>query len=175
MKRYYKGMLLLGVIIISLLFVLIFGKKTLNNTQSVLLEMRKRGESNTLRYERMKEDLIVNSQTIEVLNEISQSWKQCFMHGTDPNKVLNDIVGLSFKHTVAVSEKSAQRSKFTERGMVNESISLTLKVVGKFERIYAWLGAVEEAYPYAKINQLELMAENMNAALTLGLQLPIII
>lgn len=175
MKRYFKGILFLGVMIIFLLFVLLFGKKALDNTQSVLLEMRERGENNTVRYEKMKEDLLVNSQTIEALSEFSQSWKQCLVNGTDPNKVLNDIVGLSFKHTVAVSEKSAQRSKVTEKGVVKETISLTLKVVGKFERIYAWLGAVEEAYPYAKINQLELMAENMNAALTLGLQLPIII
>ena len=72
-----------------------------------------------------------------------------------------------------MSEKSAKKSRLEGFEGIEETIHLNLKVIGKFERIYAWLGEVESAFPQVKITELELTSENHNAALKLGLELPI--
>lgn len=175
MKNYLKGAIALATTIIMLIFLMLQSHWYLNGSRNTLMQLKGAREIRKRSYELMEQGLLANSQTVEVIDAFSETWKTFLGKSTDQNRVLNDMVELSFCNTVAVSEKTAQRLKINEGGVVKEAVLISLKVVGKFERIYAWLGAVEEAYPHAKINELELMAENTNAALTLGLQIPVMI
>jgi hypothetical protein len=171
MKNYFKGILMLGLILTVIFSIGIKSYKASIHTKNILRGMQEKRANSPTSNELQQQELLVNSHIIKTLNEFSQSWEK-LLSRHDPNKILSDLVELSFENTVAVSEKSAQCLQTSDQGIQKESILVSLKVVGKFERIYAWLGAIEEAYPQAKISELDLMAESMNAALTLKLQIP---
>jgi len=176
MKDYLKGCIVLVSIIMILAFFIIKTHQYLRNAQSVLMELKMASEGSKSSYELMERSLLSNSSTIQAINVFSDKWDKFLKKSTEHRKILNDIVELSFSNTVAIAEKQSQHEISREKGVINDSsIFISLKVVGKFERIYGWLGAVEEAYPHVRINELELMSENMNAALTLRLQIPVMI
>ncbi len=172
MKNYFKGILILVLVITSLFYIGIKFYKASTHTKNILRGMQEKRANSSTSNELQQQELLVNSHIMKTLDAFSQNWEK-HLGRQDPNKVLSDLVELSFENTVAVSEKSVQCLKASEQGIQKELLLVSLKVVGKFERIYAWLGAVEQAYPQAKISEFDLMTENMNAALTLRLQIPV--
>ncbi|OAI50697.1 hypothetical protein AYO37_00840 [Opitutia bacterium SCGC AG-212-L18] len=175
MKNYLKGGLVLVVITMGLVFLVLKSHRYLNESESVFRHLRSTHESNKSSYELMELGLLATHSTMQSIDAFLAKWEPFLNKSIDFNKVLNDIVELSFSNTVAIAEKTAHRLKLNEGDLLRDSVLISLKVMGKFDRIYAWLGAIEEAYPHLKINELELTAENMNAALTLRLQLPVMI
>lgn len=176
MKNYLKGCIVLASIIMILTFFIIKTHQYLRNAQSVLMELKMASEGRKSSYELMERSLLSNSSMVQAINVFSDKWDKFLKKSTEHSKILNDVVEMSFSNTVAIAEKQSQHEIFREKGVLKDSsIFISLKVVGKFERIYSWLGTVEEAYPHVRINELELVAENMNAALTLRLQIPIMI
>lgn len=174
MKNYIKGIFILGISIIGILYIGIKFYQSLIRAKSVFIQVRKENENNKKTYELIQKGLLTNSPSMKTINNFSKSWETFLNNSNDSNVILSNIVQLSFKNSVVVSEKFAQRQKLPNNDILKESILINLKVVGKFERIYEWLGEVEKAYPQAKINNLELMTENMNAALILGIEIPIL-
>lgn len=176
MKNYLKGCIVLVSIVVILVFFTIKTHWYLRSAQSDLMDLKMASEGSKSSYELMEQSLLSNSSTIQAINVFSEKWDKFLKKSTEHGKILNDIVELSFSNTVAIVEKKSQHETVREKGLVKDSsIFISLKAVGTFERIYEWLGAVEEAYPHVRINEFELVAENMNAALTLRLQIPIMI
>lgn len=159
--------------LIVVALVLFQVSKSLSQSSDDLSQSKKESRKSAIKYKSIETKLEKNRGSIDSINAFSKGWETFLNKSMEPTKVLNDIVGLSFKNTVAVSEKSAQRSHRGSSERIPETICLSLKVIGKFERIYSWLGQVEETYPQAKVTELELASENRNAALKLGLELPI--
>lgn len=175
MKNYWKGSLVLVSIMMTLIFFMFKFHWYLKESQNELVQLKSVSESSKSSYDQLNKDLLAHRLMMENMSGFLQSWEPFLLNSTDANKVLNEIVELSFSNALAVVEKTAQRRRENEKGILRESIIIALKVVGKFERIYNWLGAVEKVYPHAKINELDLTAENMNAALSLSFELPIMI
>lgn len=175
MKNYFKGFFLLVLLSVGVFYGVMKSQNIFNNAKNVLIALKNKSANNKAIYESMQQGLFENSQIMETLDTFSESWDKHLVNSNDPSKMLSDLIELSFENALVVSEKSEQRTKINEKGIQKESILIKLKVLGKFECIYAWLGAIEEAYPLAKINEFDLRAENMNAALILGLHIPILI
>lgn len=146
----------------------------LGYSREVLMELKTNQEISKNDYKLIEQKLCSNGPLIQAINTFSEKWDRFFKKCADGHaKVLNDIVELSFLHTVAIAEKQSQQEIEHPQGAMKKSyIVIFLKAVGKFERIYGWLGAIEEAYPHARIDELELIAEYMNAAITLQLRIP---
>ncbi|PWU06487.1 MAG: hypothetical protein C5B43_01700 [Verrucomicrobia bacterium] len=175
MNNYYKGIIVLAIIIVGILFIGIQSFKSLDLTKNLLNELRNKNESDKTHYEGIKRELLVNDQTIKKIEEFSRTWEPFLKSASDTNKILSDLIALAFKNSLIISEKFSERKRNSDQDAFKEIIVINLKVTGTFARIYSWLGTVEEAYPQAKINNLELLSENMNAALILGLVIPIIL
>lgn len=172
MKNYFKGFLLLGFSLVLMVVLVVQSNKALNASNEKILNIKKESKIRYFNYKSIEDKLNKNKININSVNDFSKRWDKYLEKSLNAPEVLNDIVGLSFRNTVAVSEKSVQRSHLEIDG-VKESIILSLKVIGKFQRIYAWLGEVESTYPHAKIVELEFTSENRNTALKLGIILPI--
>ena len=175
MKHYLQGLLLLVAMLLAVGLIAVKVNKRLTFAKNGLTQVQEQARSKKVAYKAIEHHLSQSSGYAELINDFLKQWEVFFKKSSEAPKVLNDIVGLSFKNTVAVSEKSAQRSRFGTAEGAQDSIVLSLKVIGKFERIYGWLGEVEEAYPQARITELELGSENKNAALRLKLEIPIVI
>ena len=175
MKYYIKGLLLLGVILVAAGLVAFKMNNKLAYSRNELVKLQEQARSKKVIYKTIEHKVAQSGDYSSVIDGFLEKWKPFCEKSTDAPRVLNDIVGLSFKNTVAVSEKSAQRSRYGIAEGSQESILISLKVIGKFDRIYSWLGEVEEAYPQALVTELELASENKNAALKLKLEIPIVI
>lgn len=175
MNNYYKGIITLGIIMMGILFIDIQSYKSLRCSRTLLSELKDKKDSDKTHYEAIKKELLVNDQIVEKIDKFSKTWEPFLKNTNDANKILSDVIALAFKNSLVISEKFSERKKTSDQDVLKEIIVINLKVIGRFERIYSWLGAIEEAYPQAKINNLELLTENMNAALILGLAIPIIL
>lgn len=175
MKNYLKGIIILTIIIIIIFFLVSKLHRYLNDTRDRFLQLKEINEGNKKNYALMEEDLLAKRRLTQTIDGFLANWEPFLNKGIDSDKVLNDMVEISFLNTVAISEKSVQRLKVNENNTFKDILIISLKVIGKFERVYAWLGAVEEAYPHAKMSELELIAENKNAVLIVRFQLPVVI
>ena len=174
MKNYLKGLILLGLTLILGGITIMKAGNRLRHANEEATQLRNESRGNNIRYKSLEVKFEKNRKNSHSMHAFSKEWEHYLKRSEDAPKILNEIVGLSFKNTVAVSEKSVQKTRLEGFEGIEETIRLNLKVIGKFERIYAWLGEVELAFPQVKITELELASENRNATLKLGLELPIV-
>lgn len=174
LKWYRDGFVGLGFVILILAIGVFAINKYFNVINSQLKHLQVSGRNRSIELASSALSRKDSEVRLKSLDPFMKSWSPYLEQTQEAPKVLNDIVSFSFKNTIAVAEKSAQIGRSTPIAGVDSSILITLKVIGKFERIYHWLGEIESKYPHALISELILKSENRNAAVKLTLDLPLL-
>ena len=87
--------------------------------------------------------------------------------------ILTDVEKLSFKHTIAISQKSIQeRSDYPLNGNNMAVQIIKIKLSGQYGRIFNWLSEIEQKYPQSRIEEAIFNIETGKTTLQAKLVLP---